>query len=72
MRGMEIKVTVTPDGILVSDGWRTIGFTGGEQRELLAWFWQNKQALVLDTICKNCRERNDYHNYCENKAERGK
>ena len=46
------------------------GLTEQEQRELLVWFWENKQALVIDTICKNCRERNDYHNYCENHIER--
>ena len=57
---------------LVRDNCKSFRLDENEQRELLTWFWEHKQALVLDTICKNCRERNDYNNYCENRAERGK
>ena len=70
MCGMEIKVSVIPTGIIMQNWCGALGLTEKEQRELLSWFWQNKPSLVIDTICKNCRERNDYDNYCENKFER--
>lgn len=43
-----------------------------EQRELLQWFMKNRPSLIFDAVCEKCKELEDYHNFCENKFERGK
>ena len=74
---MEIKRAMIKTGIIISHESSSIGLAESEQRELLVWFKSNKPELLRDVFCEGCqittrKEREDYQNYCENKAERGK
>jgi len=31
----------------------------GDQKQLIAWFWKNKPAMVREIVCKECPEHGE-------------